>query len=694
MPKEILIADANVTAQEEFEKILEGMDAQLIFAENGEDALLKIKLYKPDLVIADVTMPNKDGSELCKIVKTNPELKHIPFVLLAGIFEDIGEAEQEKAGADGVIAKPLKGEEILPLMENLLKGAPVKLEMDETAPASSLEAWDQEAVPSAEGSPKIEGLEEAAMSPQEAVADAEVLSDAGEEGILELTDVVDEEPLGPVSPGGHGADESLEQIMEGEDEAFLPEEGLSDITLDGIDLDEPKTEFDLGEVELAEELPQGGDDSAQESEIGRIEGLELGGIEEEQGKPEETDRATDRDLEAELEQEIDKRIDLVLEEDGESGEDDTLLELESLGEETSPPSEEAETLEPFEEEIAPDETPESVGRSDLSALREDDFFEPERAADDGEAGVNKDELLEELPAADIEELEEKEPEGPIPSDGSEETLEELEAPSAGILQEGLDETEELSLEELEGAEESTGELEDLPMDEELEKLLDEAVPEFEEPGEIAEEERFGEGLKTEEMDEVPVEERLAVESLEEEMPLDTGPEGGVVEKALGDIEPESQGERPDVQTLDELEEAPLEELEEELEEAEDLLEEPFDEAAEDSGEFPSHPKELIKEGKVSEEELSAFQKRLSAEFETSLSQADLAAEAPDVDVEEQVRKAVEHILQNVSESVVPELTKAIVQVASSRIEELVQRVVPDLAESAIKREIEKLQQGN
>ena len=691
MPKEILIADANVTAQEEFEKILEGMDAQLIFAENGEDALLKIKLYKPDLVIADVTMPNKDGSELCKIVKDNPELKHIPFVLLAGIFEDIDEAEQEKVGADGVIAKPLKGEQIVPLMENLLKGAPVKLDMEEATPASSPEVWDEKAMPSAEGSPKIEGLDEAVMSPGVEAADVDQPVGEGDEGILELTDVVDEDPSGSVPPGDHGVDQSLEQIMEGQEDVSFPEEGLSDMSLEGIDLDEPKTEFELEDVELEEESLQEGDDSStQDTEIGRIEGLELGDLEEERERPEETDEAADRDREAELEQEIDKRIDLVLEENGEREEDDTLLELESLGEETSPPSEETETLGPFEEEIAPDETPESVGRSDLSALREDDFVEPERA-EDGEAGVNVDELLEELPAADIGELEEKEPEQRMPAKGSEETLEELEA-SAEILQEGVAEAEDLGLEELEGAEKSAEELEDIPMDEELEKLLDEAVPEFDEPGEVAEEEGLGEGLKAERTDEAPVEEELSMEGLDEELPPGTGPEEEVVEKALGDIEPESQGEGPDFQTLEDMGEPPLEELEEELDEAEDLLEEPFDEDAEGSGEAVSYPKELIKEGEVSEEELNAFQKRLSAEFETSLSQTEQTAEPPpDVHVEELVREAVEHILQNVSETVVPELTKAIVQVASSRIERLVQRVVPDLAESAIKREIERLQ---
>ena len=71
--------------------------------------------------------------------------------------------------------------------------------------------------------------------------------------------------------------------------------------------------------------------------------------------------------------------------------------------------------------------------------------------------------------------------------------------------------------------------------------------------------------------------------------------------------------------------------------------------------------------------------------------ADEDAEASDARLESLVRKAVEQVLNNISESVVPELTRTIVQVASERIEKMVQQVVPELAESAIKREIERLQ---
>jgi hypothetical protein len=104
-------------------------------------------------------------------------------------------------------------------------------------------------------------------------------------------------------------------------------------------------------------------------------------------------------------------------------------------------------------------------------------------------------------------------------------------------------------------------------------------------------------------------------------------------------------------------------------------------------------KELIREEEVSEAEISAFQRRLRGGLELSPSVGGRVAEPPDDRVESLVRKAVEQVLRNVSESVVPELTRVIVDVASQRIEQLVQRVVPDLAESAIKREIERLQKG-
>jgi len=121
MAKEILIADSDKGDQEVFQRIFEAADYELVFAENGEDALLKIKLFKPDLVIAGAGLKEKSGLELCETVKNDPEFKHIPFILLTGMFEEVPERDRKRVGANGVISKPLREGEIHGLVRQLLE---------------------------------------------------------------------------------------------------------------------------------------------------------------------------------------------------------------------------------------------------------------------------------------------------------------------------------------------------------------------------------------------------------------------------------------------------------------------------------------------------------------------------------------------------------------------------------------------
>lgn len=123
MAKEILIADSDKGDQEEFRRIYEGTDYHLVFAENGEDALLRIKLFKPDLVIAGTGLGEKGGLELCETIKGDPEFKHLPFLLLTGMFEDVSEKDRLRVLADGIISKPLREGEIVGLTDQLMEEA-------------------------------------------------------------------------------------------------------------------------------------------------------------------------------------------------------------------------------------------------------------------------------------------------------------------------------------------------------------------------------------------------------------------------------------------------------------------------------------------------------------------------------------------------------------------------------------------
>jgi CheY-like chemotaxis protein len=122
MAKEILIADSDKADQAEFQKIFETTDHHLIFSESGEDALLRVKLFKPDMIIASQTgFQEMGGLELCGAIKGDPDFKRIPFILISSIFDEISEKDRNRVQADGIISKPLNEDNVLNLVDHLME---------------------------------------------------------------------------------------------------------------------------------------------------------------------------------------------------------------------------------------------------------------------------------------------------------------------------------------------------------------------------------------------------------------------------------------------------------------------------------------------------------------------------------------------------------------------------------------------
>ncbi len=73
---------------------------------NGEAAVRRIPDLNPDLVLADVFMPVRNGYEVCEFVKKDERFSHVPVILLVGAFDPLDEKEARRVGADGVLKKP------------------------------------------------------------------------------------------------------------------------------------------------------------------------------------------------------------------------------------------------------------------------------------------------------------------------------------------------------------------------------------------------------------------------------------------------------------------------------------------------------------------------------------------------------------------------------------------------------------
>jgi CheY-like chemotaxis protein len=102
----ILVADDNSNIQKMVGLALKDHGIEVVAVGNGEAAVRKISDIRPDLVLADVFMPVRNGYEVCQYVKQDASLAHIPVILLVGAFDPLDEQEAQRVGADGVLKKP------------------------------------------------------------------------------------------------------------------------------------------------------------------------------------------------------------------------------------------------------------------------------------------------------------------------------------------------------------------------------------------------------------------------------------------------------------------------------------------------------------------------------------------------------------------------------------------------------------
>src|SRR5687768_12635744 len=91
MPKTLLLADDSATIQKVVNITFANEDFKIVAASNGEDALAQARAHRPDVVLADVVMPKRNGYDLCEAIKSDPALKGVPVLLLAGTFEPFDE---------------------------------------------------------------------------------------------------------------------------------------------------------------------------------------------------------------------------------------------------------------------------------------------------------------------------------------------------------------------------------------------------------------------------------------------------------------------------------------------------------------------------------------------------------------------------------------------------------------------------
>src|SRR6266852_794323 len=123
MAKKILLSDDSITIQKVVELTFSDGDYEVTAVNNGAKAIQKLAEMRPDIILSDIIMPEKNGYEVCEYVKSHPEYRNIPVILLTGTFEPFDPDRADKAGCDAVVTKPFESQSLIHKVEGLVESA-------------------------------------------------------------------------------------------------------------------------------------------------------------------------------------------------------------------------------------------------------------------------------------------------------------------------------------------------------------------------------------------------------------------------------------------------------------------------------------------------------------------------------------------------------------------------------------------
>jgi CheY-like chemotaxis protein len=119
MPK-VLVVDDSVSVRKVVEKALESRSVEVLSAASGREAIERIERDRPDLVVCDVILPDKDGYQICEFVRTHPVIGRTPVLLISGVVNSTVLARAAEVQSNDVMFKPFAAEELVRKIDGLL----------------------------------------------------------------------------------------------------------------------------------------------------------------------------------------------------------------------------------------------------------------------------------------------------------------------------------------------------------------------------------------------------------------------------------------------------------------------------------------------------------------------------------------------------------------------------------------------
>ena len=129
----VLVVEDEPAQREVLAYNLEAQGFRVAQADNGEEALLLVAEETPDLIVLDWMLPNVSGIEVCRRLKSRPETKGVPIIMLSARSEEVDLVRGLETGADDYMVKPYSVAELM---------ARVRTQLRRTRPASQGEVLE------------------------------------------------------------------------------------------------------------------------------------------------------------------------------------------------------------------------------------------------------------------------------------------------------------------------------------------------------------------------------------------------------------------------------------------------------------------------------------------------------------------------------------------------------------------------
>lgn|GEM_PF-921200 len=119
----VLLADDSPHAQRMGERILRAEGFEVLTVADGETAILRVRDFNPDVVVADAFLPLVSGYDLCGYIKKQPQHVHVRVLLTSTALERVDDDQAFHVGADGQLKKPFEASVMLKSLKDLISGS-------------------------------------------------------------------------------------------------------------------------------------------------------------------------------------------------------------------------------------------------------------------------------------------------------------------------------------------------------------------------------------------------------------------------------------------------------------------------------------------------------------------------------------------------------------------------------------------